>query len=88
MISVASFYPDLTLGGSAGFDSLQLGSLFDWASRTFMISPTLSIPIFQGGKFSGELQLRQSQQRETAITFNHTVLQAWHDVDDALSSFK
>ena len=86
-VAVASFYPDISLNGSFGFESLHLGSLFDWDSRQFMAGPTVNLPIFQGGRLTGTLRLRQAQQREAAIQFRQTVLQAWHDVDNALTGY-
>ena len=86
-VAVAAFYPSFSLTGSAGYDSLHRASLFDWASRFFMISPVLSLPIFHGGELSGTLALRQSQQRAAALDYRKTVLQAWHDVDNALTGY-
>ena len=46
-----------------------------------------SVPLFQGGRLTGELRLRESQQREAAINFQQTVLRAWQEVDDALTAY-
>ena len=73
--------------GSLGFQSLQLSSLGDWASHQFVLGPSVSLPIFQGGRLKGTLELRKAQQQEAAIIFQRTVLQAWHEVDDALSAY-
>ncbi|WP_242097175.1 efflux transporter outer membrane subunit [Sphingomonas sp. CROZ-RG-20F-R02-07] len=86
-VAVASFYPDISLAGNFGFESLHLGSLFDADSRAFMAGPSIDLPIFEGGRLKGTLRIRQSQQREAAIQFRKTVLQAWHDVDNALTAY-
>ena len=86
-VAQADFYPQITLTGSLGSQSLQLSSLGDWASHQFVLGPSISLPIFQGGRLKGTLQLRKAQQQEAAIVFQRTVLQAWHEVDDALSSY-
>jgi NodT family efflux transporter outer membrane factor (OMF) lipoprotein len=86
-VAQADFYPQITLNGSLGFQSLQLASLGDWASHQFVVGPSISMPIFQGGRLKGTLELRKAQQQEAAIVFQHTVLQAWHEVDDALSAY-
>ena len=86
-VAVAAFYPDISLSGSFGFESLKTSTLFDWASRVFMVGPTVDLPIFEGGRLKGTLTLRKSQQREAAIRYRKTVLQAWHDVDNALTSY-
>jgi NodT family efflux transporter outer membrane factor (OMF) lipoprotein len=80
----ADFYPRISLNGSAGFQSLQLSNLATWASGQFVVGPSITLPIFEGGRLKGTLQLRESQQQEAAIAYQHTVLQAWREVDDAL----
>jgi NodT family efflux transporter outer membrane factor (OMF) lipoprotein len=80
----ADFYPRISLNGSAGFQSLQLSNLADWASGQFVIGPSISLPIFEGGRLKGTLHLREAQQQEAAIVYKRTVLQAWREVDDAL----
>ena len=86
-VAVAEFYPDITLGGNFGFESLHLGSLFDASSREFMVGPSIDLPIFQGGRLTGTLALRRSQQREAALQFRKVVLQSWHDVDNAMVAY-
>jgi NodT family efflux transporter outer membrane factor (OMF) lipoprotein len=86
-IAVANFYPDVTLNGAASVESLHLSNLFSPASDAFALGPSISIPIFEGGQLKGALALRESQQREAAIFFQKTVLQAWREVDDALTAY-
>ena len=86
-VAVASFYPDVSLTGMADFNGLSFANAFSLPSRAFQVGPTLSIPLFKGGQLTGTLRLRQSEQREAAITFQKTVLQAWQDVDNALTAY-
>src|ERR1700675_1891494 len=87
-VAVASFYPDVTLNGAVGVESLQLTNLFSPTSAAFSLGPSISIPIFEGGQLRGVLTLRESRQREAAIFFQKTVLQAWKEVDDALTAYR
>ncbi|KAA1011434.1 efflux transporter outer membrane subunit [Paraburkholderia panacisoli] len=80
----ADFYPRISLNGSAGFQSLQLTNLADWASGQFVVGPSITLPIFEGGRLKGTLHLREAQQQEAAIVYKRTVLEAWREVDDAL----
>jgi NodT family efflux transporter outer membrane factor (OMF) lipoprotein len=86
-VAVASFFPSVSLNGSFGFESLSAGTLFNWASRQFNVGPTVNLPIFEGGQLKGTLHLREAQQREAAVQYRRTVLQAWHDVDNALTGY-
>src|SRR3979490_1941351 len=87
-VAVASFYPDVTLNGAVSVESLRLTNLFSPTSAAFAVGPSISIPIFEGGKLRGTLALRESQQREAAIFFKKTVLRAWKEVDDALTAYR
>src|SRR6202022_1539042 len=87
-VAVASFYPDVTLNGAVGVESLQLTNLFSPTSTAFALGPSISIPIFEGGQLRGGLGLRESRQREAAIFFQKTVLRAWKEVDDALTRYR
>lgn len=83
----ADFYPRISLNGSAGFQSLQLSNLANWASGQFVVGPSITMPIFEGGRLKGTLHLREAQQQEAAIMYKHTVLDAWKEVDDALVTY-
>jgi NodT family efflux transporter outer membrane factor (OMF) lipoprotein len=87
-VAVANFYPDVTLNGAVGVESLHLSNLFIPASTAFAVGPSISIPIFEGGRLQGVLTLRESQQREAVIFFQKTVLRAWKEVDDALTAYR
>jgi NodT family efflux transporter outer membrane factor (OMF) lipoprotein len=87
-VAVANFYPDMTLNGATSVESLHLSNLFSPTSIAFAVGPSVSIPIFEGGQLRGALTLRESQQREAAIFFQKTVLQAWKEVDDALTAYR
>ena len=87
-VAVAAFYPQVTLNGSFGFQSLQFGSLWSGAARQYALGPSISIPIFEGGQLRQTVVLRKAQAQEAAIGYQRTVLQAWHDVDNALDAYR
>lgn len=87
-IAQADFYPRITLSGNMGFQASQLSNLGSWASHAFAFGPALSVPIFEGGRLQGALQLRESRQQEAALAYQRTVLAAWHEVDNALSAYQ
>ncbi|MFY9959986.1 efflux transporter outer membrane subunit [Pseudomonas sp. Hg5Tf] len=83
-VAKADFYPSIRLSGSVGFQALQLSDFGGWDSRRFGIGPQLSLPIFDGGRLRGVLQLREAQQQEAALHYQQVVLRAWHEIDDVL----
>ncbi len=87
-VAEANFYPSLSLTGSFGLQSLQFKNAFNLNSKQYALGPGLTIPIFEGGQLRSTLQLRKAQQQEAAVNFQKTVLQAWHDVDNALTAYQ
>ncbi|WP_428488398.1 efflux transporter outer membrane subunit [Rhodopila sp.] len=83
----ADFFPQVTLSGSVSIQALQFHQLGDWGSRQYGIGPSVSLPIFEGGRLRGTLALRQGQQQEAAANYQRTVLAAFRDVDDALTAY-
>jgi NodT family efflux transporter outer membrane factor (OMF) lipoprotein len=87
-VAVASFYPSITLSGSIGLQSLYPAKLINWNARDYSTGPGITIPIFQGGQLTATLHLRKEQQKEAVLNYQKTVLQAWHDVDNALTAYQ
>jgi NodT family efflux transporter outer membrane factor (OMF) lipoprotein len=87
-VAVAAFYPSVTLSGSIGLQSLQPAQFFSFNARQYAAGPGITIPIFQGGLLKSTLYLREAQQEEAAVFYQKTVLQAWHDVDNALTAYQ
>ncbi|APA69553.1 efflux transporter outer membrane subunit [Janthinobacterium sp. 1_2014MBL_MicDiv] len=86
-VAHGDFYPRITLSGSVGLQAMQLGDI-GWDAKRFAIGPGFSVPLFDGGRLRGNLQLREAQQQEAAIAYRQTVLAAWHEVEDALSGYQ
>ena len=84
----ADFYPRITLSGSFALQATQFRNLFSWDARTYGFGPSITLPIFEGGRLRRTLELREAQQKEAAVTYQKTVLQAFHDVDNALISYR
>jgi NodT family efflux transporter outer membrane factor (OMF) lipoprotein len=86
-VAVADFYPRVTLSGSAAIQAIDGANLAEWAARSYSIGPSITLPIFEGGRLKRTLELRQAQQQEAAITYQRTVLNALHEVDNALTAY-
>ncbi|MGJ3439469.1 efflux transporter outer membrane subunit [Pseudomonas sp. Je.1.5.c] len=84
-VAKANFYPSITLSGSVGFQANQLSDLGSWNTHRFSFGPSVSIPIFEGGRLKAMLKLSEGKQREAGLNYQQVVLAAWHEVDDAVS---
>ncbi|MFL6715140.1 MAG: efflux transporter outer membrane subunit [Burkholderiaceae bacterium] len=86
-IGQADLYPSIRIGAHFGTESYLAGAVTDWGSRAWAIGPSISLPIFDQGRRRGVVQLRELEQQEAAVAYQRTVLQAWQEVDDALSGY-
>ena len=87
-MAVGDFYPTIQLNGSAGFDAVKVASLLNANAIITNVGPSISVPIFEGGRLKATLELRKAQQVEAAIAYHRTVLQAWHEVVNALVAYR
>ncbi|MGA7383543.1 MAG: efflux transporter outer membrane subunit [Methylocella sp.] len=88
-VAVADFYPSVKLNGTnVELNSLDLKDLWKGSSLQYVLGPSLSIPIFDGGRLKSTLELRDIQQQEAAIAYHKTVLSAWHEVVNALVAYR
>jgi NodT family efflux transporter outer membrane factor (OMF) lipoprotein len=86
-VAVADFYPKISLSGSAGLQALLAKNLGNWNALQYGFGPTVTLPLFEGGRLKSTLELRKQQQQEAALNYQRTVLQALHDVDNALTAY-
>lgn len=85
-VAEADFFPRITLMGHGAIQGLHASDLDDWSARTWSFGPDITLPIFEGGRLTRTVQLRKAEQKEAAIAYRKTVLQALHEVDNALTA--
>jgi len=84
-VATAEFYPTFTLTGTAGFQSANFEHLLDWQSKIASIGPSISMPIFEGGRLQYNLAAVKAQYRQAVAAYLNQVLIAYSDVEDALT---
>lgn len=84
-VAKGAFFPVLTLTGSGGYLSGEVNSMFDWSSRTWTFGPSLSLPIFAGGRNRANLQHAHAAFEESVALYRQRVLVAFGDVENSLS---
>lgn len=86
-VAIADLYPRITLGAAFGMESVSDGHFGEWGSRQWRIGPSLDLPIFDQGRRRATVALRRLQEQEAAVSYQHTVLEAWHEIDTALAGY-
>jgi NodT family efflux transporter outer membrane factor (OMF) lipoprotein len=79
------FYPNLNLSAAAGVQSLLGDALFGSASRFFNVAPTVSLPIFDGGRLRADLDSRDADYDLAVAQYNKSLVKALGDVSDSIS---
>lgn len=87
-IAKAAFFPSFKLSGSMGLQSVQFHRFFELNARQFATGPGLTIPIFEAGQMRAQLHLTEARQQEAALAYQKTVLNALHEVDNALTAYR
>jgi multidrug efflux system outer membrane protein len=82
----AAFFPRLALTGSFGTASAELDGLFADGSSAWIFSPSISLPIFDGGRRKNNLKLTQARNNLAVINYEKTIQNAFREVSDALAS--
>jgi NodT family efflux transporter outer membrane factor (OMF) lipoprotein len=82
----AQFYPDINFSASAGFSSLSLNNVGEWASRAWSFGPALHLPIFEGGTLRAQLKGRDAERDAAVDAYNQSVIDAVHEAADAAGS--
>ena len=83
----AASFPRSAVTGSLGGGRAELGGLFDGGSTAWTFSPSLSLPIFNGGRLKNSLALAEVRRDLAVANYEQTVQQAFRDVSDALAGF-
>jgi multidrug efflux system outer membrane protein len=84
-VAVSQYYPDLTLTGSAGWESLDFQHLPNWQSRVWSLGAALFQPIFEGGRIDASVEQARARYAELLAAYRNQVLNAYRDVEDALT---
>ena len=87
-VARASFYPALTITGSAGLSSLDISDLFDPASVAASLAAGLMQPIFNQRANRTRLEVARAQQQEALLNFQNSLLIAGREVSDAISLYE
>jgi NodT family efflux transporter outer membrane factor (OMF) lipoprotein len=81
----ADFFPRVTILGNFGYASLSAGTFAQPSSQFWSISPSIRIPIFEGGATTARWKEMQARTDEAAANYRQFVLRAFSEVADALS---
>lgn len=83
----AAFFPSISLTANTGIASKSLSSLFDGgAQNVWSFSPNITLPIFNAGQNSANLDYSYAQRDIALNQYEKTIQTAFKEVNDALAT--
>lgn len=81
----AAFFPSISLTGSLGFASVDLGSLFGSDGLTWRVGPSATLPILNRGRLRGNAAVAGAREDIAIANYEGTIQDAFREVSDALA---
>ena len=87
-VARSSFYPSITLGATAGFQSMELDQWLDASSFFNTLVGGLVQPVLNGRKIRTQFEVSKAQQEQALLNYKKALLTAGQEVSDALYTYE
>ncbi|HET8765256.1 MAG TPA: TolC family protein, partial [Rhodanobacter sp.] len=82
------FLPNLSLGVLAGVIAVGDHNVFQLPARFYSVAPSLSLPIFDGGRLRANLDAKDAQYELAVARYNQTLVHAVNEVADDVDALQ
>ena len=86
-VATADLFPKFSLTGATQLQSISVSNLLSEGSLYWTFGPTVTWPIFQGGKIVANIDKANAQRDEALITYQQTILNALEEVENGIVAF-
>lgn len=87
-VARAAYFPQISLTGTAGYQSAALSNLFTGPAGIWNFGGSLAQPLFEGGRLKNGVRLAEAQRREMLLLYQQSIQNAFRDVSDALIAYR
>jgi multidrug efflux system outer membrane protein len=87
-VARAAYFPQISLTGTAGYESPALTNLFTGPAGIWTLVSSASQPIFEGGRLKSNVRLAEAQREQTLLTYEQTIQGAFRDVSNGLIAYR
>jgi multidrug efflux system outer membrane protein len=87
-VARAAYFPQVSLTGTAGYESPALTNLFTGPAGLWNLTAAVTQPIFEGGRLKSNVRLAQAQHQQLLLTYQQTIQGAFRDVSNALIAYR
>ena len=85
-IATSAYYPTVSLTATAGLQSTSIADWFTWSSRVWSVGSSLAETVFDAGLRKATVQQFRGVFDEDVAVYRQTVLTAFQQVEDDLST--
>jgi multidrug efflux system outer membrane protein len=85
-IARSAFYPHITLSGSGGWQSVEIGPLLNAPSLFWSLGADALQPILQGGRNRANLAAARAAYDQSVANYRQAVLTAFQQAEDGISN--
>lgn len=86
-VAEGDLFPRFSLTGSFGFESDNVGRLFEGNSRFWAIGPAVRWPIFDAGRIRNNVKVQNARQEQAVALYEKVILTSLEDVENSLVSY-
>jgi len=83
-VAKAALYPSISLTGSYGGESLELGNILKSGARVWTLGLGLDLPIFDAGRRKARVDQATARQKQALAQYQEAIQNAFREVNDAL----
>jgi NodT family efflux transporter outer membrane factor (OMF) lipoprotein len=87
-VAVAAYFPTISIGGTGGFESTHIGNLIQGPSALWSLGAQATELLFDAGQRRALTDQARQQYEAQASAYRNTVIQAFQDVEDNLSTLR
>jgi len=87
-VAKAAYYPDFSLSLSGGYSSSQYQDWISVPNRFWSVGPKISLPLFDGGQRSAEVDRNEALYDQTVAKYRQTVLDGLREVENYMVQLK
>jgi NodT family efflux transporter outer membrane factor (OMF) lipoprotein len=85
-VAQAAYFPTINLVSSVGYRNTNLSDLINIPNTIWSLGPSLAYTLFDGGIREANVRIAEAGLDQAAATYKQTVLTAFQEVEDNLSS--
>jgi outer membrane protein, multidrug efflux system len=86
-VAKADLFPQFSLTGDVGLESIYASDWFTAGSRYWTAGPMAQWRLFDAGRIRANIHLQTARQEESLAAYEQAVLAAFEDVENALTSY-